>query len=171
MCRNFNWNFISEQELQELKKLFLENCLISTVENHYLDHDYVFQELNKIYDKALENTFIVEREMIDWDKTVKIIESRFLSWVHAKNLKQDKDLKEKLILIMDNLNEKEEVSYYSKYNILMETLKNFKKFIEDYDNAMIAPTPENHKYYEKAKISIDGLKFMDEDDLVVYLDY
>ncbi|AUM62551.1 hypothetical protein [Spiroplasma monobiae] len=167
----FNWNFISESELVDLKKLFLENCLITTTENHYLDHEYVVQELNKLYDKALENTFIVDREMIDWDKTIKMIESRFLSWVHAKNLKQDKDLKEKLLSIMANLNEKEEVSYYSKYNILIETLRNFKKFVEDYENGIVAPTPENHRYYEKSKISMDGLKFMDEKDFVVYLDY
>ncbi|WP_338985507.1 hypothetical protein [Spiroplasma endosymbiont of Diplazon laetatorius] len=167
----FNWNFITPSELSELKQLFLDNCLISTTENHYLDHEYVVQELNKTYDKALENTFIVERELIDWDKTIKMVESRFLAWIHAKNLKQDKDLKEKLLSIMANLNEKEEVSYYSKYNILIETLRNFKQFIEDYDNGKVAPTPENHKYYEKCIISIDGLKFIDEKDFIIYLDY
>ncbi|AGR42016.1 hypothetical protein SDIMI_v3c03120 [Spiroplasma diminutum CUAS-1] len=168
---NFNWNFISDSDLNELKEQFLKNCLITTNENLFLEHTYVVEELNKIYDIALENTFVIDKELIDWEKTIKIIEYRFLAWIHAKNLKQDKDLKEKLVYIMTNLNNNEENSYYSKYNILIESLKEFKKFIYDYDNGTIAPTPENTKHYQRAKISINGLEFMKENKLESYVNY
>ncbi|QBQ07567.1 hypothetical protein SGLAD_v1c03680 [Spiroplasma gladiatoris] len=145
-----NWSFsIDKKEIEELKNFFFENFFVKNDYNYYLEHKHVLEEINKIYQKALDNAFVIDKSQIDWKKTIRVIESRFLTWINNKNLKQNHELKEKLLVIMISLNESNDKGYTLKYKNLLNNLDRYKKFVNDYDQKIIENNTVNLQFYNK----------------------
>ncbi|QEH61709.1 hypothetical protein SCHIN_v1c05120 [Spiroplasma chinense] len=149
----YQWSFVSSDDdqniLLEVKEFIKNNFLISEKSDYFLSEEHVHEELNKIYDKALDNSFVVDKESINWNKTVKLIESRFLTWVQNKSLKQNSELKARLLTILDSMNEKEEVNYHQKSELLVQTMDKLQKFVSEYELGRVEKVNENSEKYER----------------------
>ncbi|AHI52725.1 hypothetical protein [Spiroplasma culicicola] len=160
----FNWTFVEASHdveiLKTMKDFVIEFFLIDEDYNYFLDVNHINEELNKIYDKSLDNTFIEDKSTIEWHKTVKMIESRFLTWIQNKNLKQNLELKDRLLTILEAMNEKEEINYDHKYGLLINTFDRLKEYVDDYAAGKIEKTAENVELYDKYLASMKAINIL-----------
>ncbi len=172
---NFNWTYKKASNdiliADNIKSLLRNYYLTKPAKNYYLDYKYVNKELNKIYNQSLNNTFIIEKTSIDWNKTIKLIESNFLMWVYNNNFKQDENLKNNLLALLKSMNEDEEINYHSKYKILIKELNSINKFMSSMDNNNLEKTTYNLIKYEKFKETIALKKLLQGQPIDIYLKY
>jgi hypothetical protein len=137
LFNNFQWTFMGDENSTDFTKRindFALNVFFKKSDvNYWIDRNHAHESLSKIYDIAVANSFEDNIEDIDWTKTVRIIESRFLIFINEKGFFFDNSLKSKIRDHIASMNESDEVSYKLKYENAIEAINEAADFCKKYE--------------------------------------
>jgi hypothetical protein len=137
--KEFQWTATNELDnAEQVQKKIYDFCTRVFFKkddaNYWTDRSHAAEELKKIYDIALEKTFIEDKTNIDWESSVRVIESRFLAFLASHGLMFNKDLKTKLNEWLTLLNESESANYDMKYQNAISAVKDANEFCRKYES-------------------------------------